>query len=82
MSAMLEITDLTVRYAGDTVLDAIDLTVETGDTLVLFGPSGAGKTVLLRTIAGSVQPASGQLLIDGEDMHGVLSEHRDVGMAF
>ncbi|WP_420349487.1 ABC transporter ATP-binding protein [Pelagibius sp.] len=78
----LRIEDLTKRFKGEAVLDGISLTVEDGETLTLFGPSGAGKTVLLRCIAGAVDPEDGRILIGGEDMQDVPPEHRGIGMAF
>ena len=78
----LELRGVTKRYKKETVVDDVSLTIADGETLVLFGPSGAGKTVLLRLIAGVVDPEEGTILIDGEDMGGVEAEHRGVGMAF
>lgn len=78
----LELRDVTKRYKDDTVVDKVSLSVADGETLVLFGPSGAGKTVLLRLIAGVVEPDEGIILIDGEAMTGVEAEHRGIGMAF
>ena len=78
----LELRRITRRYGAETVLDDVSLDVPLGDTLVLFGPSGAGKTVLLRTIAGVVEPDAGEVLIDGADQHGVEPEARGIGMAF
>lgn len=78
----IEIRDVTKRFKTETVLDGVSLSVATGETLVLFGPSGAGKTVLLRLIAGVIEPDGGAILIDGQDMDGVEPEHRGVGMAF
>ncbi len=78
----LELRGVTKRYKKETVVDNVSLTVADGETLVLFGPSGAGKTVLLRLIAGVVDPEEGHIFIDDEDMEGVEAEHRGVGMAF
>ncbi|MEM1345393.1 MAG: ABC transporter ATP-binding protein [Pseudomonadota bacterium] len=80
--ARLTLDTLTKRYKGETVLDALSLEVASGETLVLFGPSGAGKTVLLRTIAGAVDPDAGGVFIDGEDVTHLPPERRGIGMAF
>ena len=78
----IELIDISKSFKDDTVLDGVSLSVAEGETLVLFGPSGAGKTVLLRLIAGVVEPDSGTIRIAGRDMHEVEPEHRGVGMAF
>ena len=78
----LELIDIVKSFKDDLILDRVSLKVDNGQTLVLFGPSGAGKTVLLRLIAGVVEPDAGTILIDGEDMDGVEPEYRGIGMAF
>ncbi len=78
----LTLSGITKRYAKETVLDQVSLSVDSGETLVLFGPSGAGKTVLLRLLAGVVDPDAGSVFINGEDMTGIEAEHRGIGMAF
>ncbi|MEM9222610.1 MAG: ABC transporter ATP-binding protein [Pseudomonadota bacterium] len=78
----LQISGLTKRFKAETVLDDVSLQVPDGETLILFGPSGAGKTVLLRCIAGVVDPDEGQVFIGEEDVTSVPPEGRDVGMAF
>ena len=80
--ASLELKNVVKRYKSQTVLDDLSLTVADGETLVLFGPSGAGKTVLLRLIAGVIDPDEGKILIGGEDMTDVDAEFRGIGMAF
>ncbi|ESY86709.1 ABC transporter ATP-binding protein [Mesorhizobium australicum] len=80
--ASLELRNVVKRYKSQTVLDNLSLTVADGETLVLFGPSGAGKTVLLRLVAGVIDPDEGKILIGGEDMTDVDAEFRGVGMAF
>ena len=78
----LELTDLSKSFKEDKVLDGVSLHVPEGKTLVLFGPSGAGKTVLLRLIAGVIEPDNGQIKISGVDVDGVEPEDRNIGMAF
>ncbi len=78
----LELRGATKRYKKDTVVNDVSFQVAHGETLVLFGPSGAGKTVLLRMVAGVVELDEGAVLIDGMDMHDTEAEDRGVGMAF
>jgi multiple sugar transport system ATP-binding protein len=80
--ASLELKNVVKRYKSQTVLDNLSLTVADGETLVLFGPSGAGKTVLLRLVAGVIDPDEGKIFIGGDDMTDVDAEFRGVGMAF
>lgn len=80
--ATLELDAVTKRFKSNTVIDGLSLSVADGETLVLFGPSGAGKTVLLRLVAGVVDPDEGRIIIGGDDMTDVDAEHRGIGMAF
>ncbi|PCJ89535.1 MAG: ABC transporter ATP-binding protein [Hyphomicrobiales bacterium] len=78
----LKLTNVVKSFKNDLVLDGVSLAVEKGQTLVLFGPSGAGKTVLLRLISGVIEPDSGTIEVNGLDMDGVEPEDRGIGMAF
>jgi putative spermidine/putrescine transport system ATP-binding protein len=78
----LEADRITKRYGTVTALDAVSLQVARGQFLTLLGPSGSGKTTLLMTIAGFVQPDSGQLLLDGAPIQHLPPERRDFGMVF
>jgi phospholipid/cholesterol/gamma-HCH transport system ATP-binding protein len=55
------------RFGPKVVLDGIDLEVATGESLVVIGGSGTGKSVLLKCIIGIIEPDEGAVLIDGED---------------
>jgi spermidine/putrescine ABC transporter ATP-binding subunit len=79
---LLEIAGLTVRYGATAALDGLDLTIERGELFVLLGGSGSGKTTLLRAIAGFVQPASGRLRLDGQELAGVPPYRRPVNTMF
>lgn len=78
----ISLRNLHVRFGRHELLRGIDLDVAAGETLVLFGPSGAGKTVLLRAIAGLEPAARGHVGIDGADVTTRGPEARGVGMAF
>ncbi len=78
----IQIKSLTKSYKSDKVLDNLSLEVAKGETLALFGPSGAGKTVLLRCIAGAVEPEEGRIFLHGTDVTDLPPEARNLGMAF
>ncbi|GAB7045902.1 ABC transporter ATP-binding protein [Catenuloplanes indicus] len=65
MSAVLEVRDLSVRYAGATALDGVSLTVSAGERVALIGANGAGKTTLVRAVSGLVRPAAGTVTVHG-----------------
>lgn len=67
---MLKIEDLTVSVEGKTLLDNINLSLEKGETRMLFGENGSGKTSLLMTIMGlgNYQVESGRIIFQGEDI--------------
>jgi ABC-type sugar transport system ATPase subunit len=71
---------VTVVKNGTEVLHPTDLEVPDGQRLAVLGPSGAGKTTLLRVIAGLDLPASGTVLLAGQDVAGVATQHREVSM--
>lgn len=64
---------VTVRFGNQTVLRDLSLKVERGQTLVVIGESGCGKTVLLKSLIGLVEPTKGRVLFEGES----LSEMND-----
>lgn len=65
---MIEIVNLSKSFNGKPVLKKLNLTIQGGETLVIIGRSGCGKSVLLKHIIGLMRPESGQVLIDGEDV--------------
>ncbi|MDI6842904.1 MAG: ABC transporter ATP-binding protein [Anaerosomatales bacterium] len=64
---MIEIVGLTKSYGEHRAVDGLDLRIETGELTVLLGPSGAGKTTVLRCINRLIEPTSGRILVDGVD---------------
>jgi len=65
---MIEIINLCKSFDGHKVLDNLNLNINTGETTVVIGRSGCGKSVLLKNIIGLMKPDSGQVLIDGKDV--------------
>lgn len=77
---MLRLRDLTMAY-DHPVLQGVDLEVATGEIVCILGPSGGGKSTLLRAVAGLV-PADGLIEVAGESMAGVPPHRRGMGMMF
>lgn len=69
-------------YGKTVALESMDLDIGDGEFFVILGPSGAGKTTTLKSIAGLVDIDAGQVSINGVDMTGVEPYHRNVAMAF
>ncbi|HHK66906.1 MAG TPA: ABC transporter ATP-binding protein [Candidatus Acetothermia bacterium] len=68
--------------AGEFKLYGIDLSATGGEYLVLLGPTGAGKTVLLEAIAGLRRPTGGRILLDGRDITSTAPERRGIGFLY
>ena len=73
----IEIEGLSVMLDDRPVLRSVDLSVEQGASLVLIGPSAAGKSVLLKTLLGLIEPQAGTIRIAGEDPSSLSSRERD-----
>ncbi|MCA3561180.1 MAG: ABC transporter ATP-binding protein [Aestuariivirga sp.] len=80
--SQLAITSLAKSYGALKVFDGLNLEADAGEIVVIFGGSGAGKTILLRLIAGVEEPTAGSIEIGGHDVADIAPEHRGVGMAF
>ncbi len=65
MTALLEISELTLRFGGLTTIDTVSLTVEKGSITAVIGPNGAGKTSLFNAITAQYQPTAGKILLEG-----------------
>lgn len=78
---MIRLHDLSVRFSGF-ALHEIRLTVEKGEFFALLGPTGAGKTVVLESIAGLVRPSGGRILIGGREVTHLPPEKRGVGIVY
>ena len=84
---MIEIQGLHKSFGIKPVLKGVNLTIKDGETLVIIGRSGCGKSVLLKHIIGIMEPEEGKILIDGMDVFSLSSREQDrfrlsVGMLF
>ena len=77
-SVSVEVRGLRKSYLGVEVLHGVSLTIEPGEVFVIMGPSGSGKSVLLKHIIGLELPDAGEILIEGEriDSEGVMDKYR------
>ncbi len=80
---MIEIDDITKVYSGTAVVDHVSLTIEPHSICVIVGTSGSGKTTLMRMINKLVEPTSGHIRIDDEDIAGIQANElrRRIGYA-
>lgn len=78
---MLEIKELS-KTLGDFRIKDISLTINTGDYFVLLGPSGAGKTVLLESLAGIIKPEHGTITLNDKDITNIETQERGIGLLF
>jgi len=84
---MIEVRQLRKRFGDQQVLDGVDLAIEQGESLVIIGRSGGGKSVLLKHLVGLTHPDSGQVLVEGQDIaqldeRELLGVRRKFGMLF
>jgi len=78
---VLEVDSLTKRYPSLTALDAVSLSIETGEIFALLGPNGAGKTTLIGAVCGMVKKTSGTVRVFGVDLDvDPLRPRYDVGL--
>jgi phospholipid/cholesterol/gamma-HCH transport system ATP-binding protein len=84
---IIEVRDLVKVFGTQTVLSGVDLRIEPGETLVVMGGSGCGKSTFLRLLIGSLQPTSGRISMFGQDLSaldeaGLDSIRRRFGILF
>src|SRR6476660_9339647 len=78
----IEALNISKRFGDFVALDDVSVEVPAGSLTALLGPSGGGKSTLLRIIAGLESPDSGQVCIEGRDMTGITPPERGVGFVF
>jgi phospholipid/cholesterol/gamma-HCH transport system ATP-binding protein len=84
---MIEIRDVTKTFGSQVVLDGLDLSIEAGKITSIMGPSGEGKSVLLKLLIGILRPDRGEITIDGEEITRMRTSElnrvrRKMGMLF
>jgi phospholipid/cholesterol/gamma-HCH transport system ATP-binding protein len=85
--ATIEVKDLKKSFGTNTILDGVSFKIEKGESVVIIGRSGGGKSVLLKHLIGLLTPDSGQVLIDGKNIvpmneRELLPVRRKFGMLF
>src|SRR5439155_23149412 len=77
-SVRVQVVNLRKSFDGHLVLNGINFQVERCEVFVIMGPSGSGKSVLLKHIIGLEKPDEGDILIEGESIHadGVMDKYR------
>ncbi|MBD0335362.1 MAG: ABC transporter ATP-binding protein [Cyanobacteria bacterium Co-bin13] len=82
---LLELRGITKQFGANKVLDGVDLTVYPGEAIAIIGPSGTGKSTILRIIAGLEAPGSGDIFVQGQRRLGLIEDSPDplgIGMVF
>ncbi|NDF13172.1 MAG: ABC transporter ATP-binding protein [Proteobacteria bacterium] len=80
MTAKIELTGVCKRFGPKVVLDGVDLAIEKGESLVVIGGSGTGKSVLIKCILGILTPDSGSIKIDGQEVTHLSRKERQAVM--
>src|SRR6266571_5579763 len=65
---MIEVRDLSKSFSSHPVLEGVSLRIEKGESVVIIGRSGGGKSILLKHLIGLLKPDAGQVLIEGENI--------------
>lgn len=82
---LIELKGISKAFGDKSILKKVDLTIYRGDALVVIGPSGTGKSTILRIIAGLLAPDEGEVYINGQKREGLIEDQMDsigIGMVF
>lgn len=82
---LVELKGVSKAFGKNVVLDNVDLTIHRGDALAIIGPSGTGKSTILRLIAGLLAPDEGEIYVKGQLRQGIAEDSPDpirIGLVF
>jgi phospholipid/cholesterol/gamma-HCH transport system ATP-binding protein len=82
---LIELKGISKAFGDQIVLDSVDLTIYRGEALAIVGPSGTGKSTILRIIAGLLAPDQGEIWVQGQRRQGLIEDSEDpigIGMVF
>jgi phospholipid/cholesterol/gamma-HCH transport system ATP-binding protein len=79
-TAKVELRGIKKRFGPKIVLDGLDLDIQSGESLVVIGGSGTGKSVMIKCVLGILRPEEGQIFVDGQDVTHVSGSRRDAVM--
>lgn len=80
--SQVELRSISKRYGRNQALDRVDAAVRDGEFFVVFGRPGAGKSTMLKVIAGIEEPTGGEVVFDGRTVNALPPQRRNVAMAF
>lgn len=75
--AMIQLRQLKMAFGSKVILDNLDLDVRQGETLAVIGPSGTGKSTIIKLLTGLLAPASGSIVIDGQEVSAFTEDEWD-----
>lgn len=82
---LIELKGISKKFGGNLVLDQMNLSIYEGEALAIIGPSGTGKSTVLRILAGLLAPDDGEVYVSGQQRKGLIDDEADpiqIGMVF
>nr|WP_047169733.1 ATP-binding cassette domain-containing protein [Sphingomonas sp. Y57] len=80
-NAKIRLEGVHKAFGRNTVLDGVDLAIERGESMVIIGQSGSGKSVMLKSILGLIRPDRGAIRVDGEDLMAMSARELETARA-